>query len=252
MNQDRITGTINKSECIHITQDEAKGINESLASFCLKNKIAFQKHFTGYHPWKRYPFYDGIWIYKRDASRFQQAYKTLEEQRRKEKDEESRRCKNRKRRESYTKNKIARIRDMPSDKRPLFAPVETESPFGIVEYPLGAYCPLCGSYFSPSGYLTYQTKWTKKLKWLANVITHSRHYHNRAYDDKWQTHGAPVSPDYDEEHRMAKHEANESAKMQLIHKATAYLVYHKIGLKEFRSLQETTEETLNEVKKRLK
>ena len=98
-------------------------------------------------------------------------------------------------------------------------------------------CPLCPAYLPMSEYLATVFD-NKKALWVANMVTHYRHWHVNYYN----RHVGYAS--YKGRYDAFKHEVNERAKRQIIRKATPFLRAHGITADDFAELQGTTEETM--------
>lgn len=115
----------------------------------------------------------------------------------------------------------------------------------------GFYCPICDKWKTGSEYL--ETVFVEKNQlWLSNMVTHYRHGHISWWNRCWEYRSGNYYRgnwfgDYDEE----KVKVNEQAKRQIIRKCTDYLVEHEVSVSDFLALQNTSEKTVELLKKKL-
>lgn len=113
-------------------------------------------------------------------------------------------------------------------------------------------CPICGRYVKKSDYLAEVFKDNPKVEWLANLITHYRHTHITSWNKCWEYGGHNYRrnwfKDYDEEKAIV----NERAKRQIMRKSKDILLKHGITVEHFKTLQNTTDKTIELAEKLLK
>jgi|GEM_PF-3473411 len=107
------------------------------------------------------------------------------------------------------------------------------------------FCPICKTYFSSSEYLGSVID-NEKTLWLANMVTHYRHYHIKSWNRCWNSNSgnryrSGWFGDYEEEKRMV----NERAKRQIIRKCREYLKHNNFLLSDVELLEMNSPETLN-------
>lgn len=109
------------------------------------------------------------------------------------------------------------------------------------------YCPICKHINSGSDYLKGVFSDQKSL-WLANMVMHYRHDHIKWWNNCWGRNGVYYQgrwfKNYDEE----KSKVNECAKRQIARKCKDFLINHQFKVSHFKSLQGTTQRTINLVK----
>lgn len=113
------------------------------------------------------------------------------------------------------------------------------------------YCPLCGQTHILSSHLKEVFADAPKSLWLANMITHYRHYHIESWNRCWGYNGNHYRRQWFGDYYEEKVKVNERAKRQIVRKAKPFLQYHKIGLKDFEKLQNNDEKTIALIKKNL-
>lgn len=113
------------------------------------------------------------------------------------------------------------------------------------------YCPICNKEIIQSDYLEGIFNDDYPTLWIANLVTHYRHYHITSWNKCWDKYGNRYRGswfgDYDEE----KAKVNERAKRQLIRKSYQSLNANGVTVETFLKLQNTTEETIKVAKKYL-
>lgn len=112
------------------------------------------------------------------------------------------------------------------------------------------YCPHCDRRFDGSEYLATVFSDDERALWLANMVMHHRHDHITSWNKCWGYGGryyrtAAHFGNYDEE----KAKVNERAKREIARKCKEYIIKNNINEEVFARLQNTTEETLNVVRK---
>lgn len=111
------------------------------------------------------------------------------------------------------------------------------------------FCPLCNDWFGGSQYLSTVFKDERSL-WLANMVTHYRHSHITSWNKMFGQYGyryQQAAHYYDEDYEDRKAEINERAKRQIARKSTEFLKDNNINIEVFRSLQGTSEKTIEVV-----
>ena len=111
------------------------------------------------------------------------------------------------------------------------------------------YCPICEHRFDGSSYLKTVFIDEREL-WLANMVMHYRHSHITSWNKNWGYFGryyrmASHFGNYDDE----KAKVNERAKRQIARKCKDYIIANDVNEDVFNALQNTTEETLEVVRK---
>lgn len=111
---------------------------------------------------------------------------------------------------------------------------------------INLFCPACDKYVGSSQYLNAVFR-EDKIRWLANMITHYRHSHNRMYNEMCRQHTKNFNLYYDK----VKAELNEGVKRKLILNHTDYLISNGITSTEFSKLMNTTAKTIELAKSKL-
>ncbi len=101
------------------------------------------------------------------------------------------------------------------------------------------YCPICEQINYGSKYLKTVFQDQRTL-WLANMVTHYRHRHT-----SWDSYCFYLGKFYDFE----KQEKNEEAKRGIVRLATQFLKENDFKLSHFTSLQNSSSQTIDTVKK---
>lgn len=115
------------------------------------------------------------------------------------------------------------------------------------------FCPICETYFKTSEYLNKHFE-DEHVRWLANMITHYRHEHQKSWDRMWGYNGYfyrkkwGKNLDYDE----SKKEFNERAKRQILRKCKVYMIENGFKTEHVKKLKNTDEDTIKLYDKLLK
>jgi acyl-homoserine lactone acylase PvdQ len=105
-------------------------------------------------------------------------------------------------------------------------------------------CPICFSPMKRSEYLMQVLGDNPKMEWLANAITHYRHYHITSWNKCWGRHGNSYRKKWFKNYEDEKKRVNERAKRQIIRKAFRELYQLGITADDFKSMKNTDEDTL--------
>ncbi len=114
------------------------------------------------------------------------------------------------------------------------------------------YCPIAQDYFQLSDYLKEVFKDKPKALWLANMVTHYRHYHITWWNKCWGRHGYKYQGNWFQDYDAQKRKVNEQAKRQIIRKCREFMNFHQIRVDDFRELQFNDEKTIQLAMKHLK
>jgi len=121
----------------------------------------------------------------------------------------------------------------------------------ISEYLHQQRCPICHLKVNQSDYLETVFENEPQTLWLANLVTHYRHDHITSWNKCWGPNGKSYRGhwfgDYDEE----KSKYNERAKRQYIRKGGEILIANGVTVETFKTLQNTTQKTIDVVEKSL-
>ena len=106
------------------------------------------------------------------------------------------------------------------------------------------YCPICGNYFPVSKYLQ-EAITDEHVRWLANMVTHYRHYHLKSWDKMWGHHGSYYRHGwYDGNYDAAKRKVNERAKRQILRYCKDYMIENGFTPDHVKQLEYTDEKTI--------
>ena len=114
------------------------------------------------------------------------------------------------------------------------------------------FCPICNSYFETSGYLNQEIE-DEHAKWLANMVTHYRHFHITSWDKTWGRNGHHYRKvwcnnlDYD----GMKVIVNERAKRQILRKCKKVMIDNGFTVEHVLQLSHTDNKTIELYKKLL-
>lgn len=101
------------------------------------------------------------------------------------------------------------------------------------------YCPICEQIYYGSKYLKTVFQDQRTL-WLANMVTHYRHRHT-----DWDYYCFDYGKFYD----FKKQEINEEAKREIARLATQFLKENDFKVSHFTSLQNSSSQTIDTVRK---
>jgi hypothetical protein len=115
------------------------------------------------------------------------------------------------------------------------------------------FCPICVNYYRESTYLKQSIIGNKRLLWVANMVTHTRHYHIHYWDKLWgpEQPGIFMLEKWKTNYETEKIKVNERAKRFIIRKCCAFLQSKGISSKEFELLENKDFHTLMLAQKKL-
>lgn len=114
------------------------------------------------------------------------------------------------------------------------------------------YCPICSEYFKASFYLSNVIK-DEHVLWLANMVTHYRHYHIKYWNRMWSKHGVQYRNGWfnDFKYDEVKIRVNEQAKRQILRKCKQIMIDNGFTVEHINQLEHTDDKTIELYSKHL-